>query len=462
MASEYCEVTKILAHYAATTRYDDLPPEVVHKAKLLLLDSVGCAIGGYRTATGRIIAETALQEGAGKEAVLLGAARKVNALWASGANAKLANVLDYDDDCEPGHPGSCVVQSALAFAQRLGSTPRDLIRAIVVGYEVSCRIGAAIQPSPERFEVVWGLSPWTTFGATAAVGCLLGLGPALMTMALGVAGCNAPVSSTRKAVMSDKTVTMVKETFLMAGWAGALAAVLAARGYTGPDDVLDGPNGFWVMFGSDRCDFDRMVEGLGSRYEISHVAIKPYPACRWIHAVLDGVCHLKAAHGLNDPSRVRRVIVGVAKDLLQLPFSRKEPRSMEEAQFSIPYCVAAVLSGEPRGPAWYAEHVLHAMRLKPIVDRVVLIRDDWAENGFPVRLAARVEIEDEGGHKLETRVENPKGSPQRPLSEGEVREKFVELVEPMAGLARAERIAERILRLDALSSLDEVTELLVE
>lgn len=409
------------------------PPAVVAQAKRVVADLVGCAFGGAFTATGRFITDLATEISGPGEAALLGTKEKISAIVAAGANAKLANVLDFDDTLY-GHPGACVVHPALALGQKLGSSGADLLRAVVLGYEVSCRIGAAIQPTPERFKQVWGLAPWNAFGAAVSCGALLNLGPKDMACALGIAGANAPVSSTNKTVLNPARVTMVKESFLSAGTTGAVAALLASRGYVGPLDILDGATGFWVMFGSDRCDFPRMVRGLGSEYEILKTSFKPYSTCRWIHPVIDALLQVLAEESL-DPSAITAIEVTTAEALTVPPYTNPAPTNMEDAQFSVPFSMALAVYGGRPGPDWFKpERFTDPGILR--LSRLVRLRVNTRDTAFRDAFAAAVTVA-AGGREYTRRVDFALGSPERPMTPQQHSAKFVSMAALLLGPEKA-------------------------
>lgn len=444
--------TSILAAYAAETTYRDFPDEVIHMAKRCIVDSIGCAYGGAETRTGRFITGLAEELGGPPEALILWNGNRVSAVLAASTNSKLANVLDFDDTLY-GHPGACVVHPALALAQKLGSSGKELIRAVILGYEVSCRIAAAIQPSHERFQRIWGLAPWNTFGAAVACGALLGLDPEAMARSMGIAGANAPVSSTMKTVLSPAGVTMTKESFMAAAAVGYVSAILAQKGYVGPSDILDGDTGFWIMYGSDRCDFERMVRGLGSEYEILKTSFKPYPACRWMHASIDAMVQTVRKESL-DPDSIEEIAVYTFSSLVAPPFTRNAPTTMEDAQFSLPFSLAmGVYGGEP-GPDWYKEERFNDPRLQRLSKLVRIEADEEADRVFPELWISKVFIRDSRGRSFITHVDFAKGSPQNPMTDEELARKFIRMASGPLGVEKAKDLYDSLMQLERLSISD--------
>jgi 2-methylcitrate dehydratase PrpD len=203
-----------------------------------------------------------------------------------------------------------------------------------------------------------------------------------------------------------------------------MAAILAANGFVGNKYILDGHNGFWIMAGSDRCDYDAMTRGLGSEYEVlNHIAIKPYSACRWQHPALDCVTLLKAENDLS-PQDIKAVNIhsfGWVKT-----HELYGPADMVDAAFCIPYTVTQVLMGEPPGLGWYTDEKLASEEILNFSKKVKVSIDEEMDKVYFAedRLSARVEIVTKAGDKLEKYVGIPLGDPRNPLSKAEIEAKF--------------------------------------
>lgn len=340
-------VTQTLVDYAVGLRYEDIPTDVVEKAKACLLDSLGCGFGGYRTELGRIVIDQVKEMGGARQATLLGDGGQVPCAQAAFTNAALVNALDYDETfVSAGHLGSTLIPAAIAVGEHLRVSGAELIEAIVAAYEVNIRIGTAIQPSPERFRQVWFVGTHQTFGAVTAAGKLLGLDNLQMADAFGIAGVTSPLPNSQA---WGHPQHWVKEPTAWPAHSGVLAAQLAKRGFIGNRKVLEGENGFWIMAGSDRCNFDVMVEGLGRDYRLLDMSFKPYPSCRMTHSALDAVRDLVNTHKIT-PGQVRNVVVKISSALLTQVFEDYTPTTFVDAEFSIPYVTAMVLMGIDQGP----------------------------------------------------------------------------------------------------------------
>jgi 2-methylcitrate dehydratase PrpD len=419
--------TKELASYAVKSKFDDYPKAVVERVKVLLLDLIGCMFGGCQTALGKAIVEPLKSMGGRPEATIVGGGVQVPTIQAAFANGTTGNALDYDDTLLGiGHPGASVIPAALAIGEWKHASGKEVINAALVGYDVGDRIGLAIQPSYERLQNVWGVGTWQTLGAAAAAASVLNMDLDKTLNTYGVAGATAPLPNTQKWGwdLSERPIHWVKEPTGWPCWTGTTAAVLADNGFIGNRYILDGHNGFWIMAGSDQCDWDRMTKDLGKTYEvIDNIAIKPYSSCRWQHAALDCVKALKKENGLT-PENVESVQVNSFAWVKT--HEVYDPADMVDAQFSIPYTVSMVLLGEHPGPAWYDPEMMRSNKVADIMQKVTVETDpdidrDYFNND---QISARVSITTTSGDLFEKYVGIPSGDPRNPISQAEIEDKF--------------------------------------
>jgi len=453
-------VTKDLACYAVETRFEDYPGEVIGKAKMFILDSIGCMLGGCQTSLGKAIVTPIRSMGGNGEATIVGGGGKVPTIQAALVNGTTANALDYDDTLLGiGHPGASIISAALAIGEWKHASGRDLINAVLIGYDIGNRIGKAIQPSYERLQNVKGSGTWFTFSAVVAAGKMLNLDLDYMLNALGVAGATAPLPCAQKWGwdIEERPIHWVKEPTGWPAWTGATAAILASHGFVGNRYILDGDNGFWIMAGSDQCDFEEMTRGLGQEYEIENMTIKPYSSCRWQHAALDCVEDLKKTYKLT-PEEIRTITVhsfGWVK--------RQEiygPTQMVDAEFCIPHTVSMVLLGYHPGPSWYTDENFKSERVLNLSKKVKVEIDPEMDRAYfeEDKLSARVEIVTEKGEKLERFVDIPKGDPLNPLTDQEIEEKF----RNQASYSVKEEEIETVIRkIYDLENIDDISDLMV-
>jgi 2-methylcitrate dehydratase PrpD len=448
--------TRALGRFAHDLALDQVPAPVVRAVKRLLLDHLGCALGGSRTPLARAAAEAATADAAGV-ATVVGTARRAAPGPAAFANAMAANALDYDDTGATGHPGATVIPAALALAEVRGRSGAELLAAVLVGYEVWIRIGGGVQPSWARRVEVYGSGTSQTFGAVAAAGRLLGLGPEETLDAFGLAGAFAPLPHEAKFGWDEDRLSWVKDNVAWPAEAGIRAAELAARGFRATHTILDGERGLARMMGSDRHDPARMVRGLGSDWEVLGLSLKPHPCCRWIHSTLDAVRELVRDGGLRPPD-VRAVTVRSIEALARW-FQGRRPPTMVDAQFSVPHAVAMTLLDRPR-PEWWQATNREDPAVLALMDRIAVDADPeaqaaWETLRHSARVPVAVVVETATG-KLERARRHARGGADEPLTDDEVVRKFRELAEPVLGASGAARVRELV---DALETLKAVTPL---
>jgi 2-methylcitrate dehydratase PrpD len=383
--------------------------------------------GGCQTNLGKAIVTPINSMGGSEEATIVGGGAKVPTIQAALVNGTTANALDYDDTLLGiGHPGASIIPAALVIGEWTHASGREVINAILIGYDVGDRIGLAIQPTSERLQQVWGVGTWQTFSAVAAAAKVLNLDLKQTLNAYGVAGATAPLPNTQKWgwALEERPIHWVKEPTGWPCWTGTTAAILAQHGFVGNNYILDGDNGFWIMAGSDQCDYDKMTKGLGSEYEVvNSIAIKPYSSCRWQHAALDCVKQLKQEHDLK-PEDVKEVLIHSFAWVKT--HELYGPADTVDAQFCIPYTVTMVLLGLHPGPAWYTEENLKSQEILNLSKKVRVEVDPELDKAYfeKDQLSARVEITTQKGQKFETFVGVPTGDPRNPLTQQEIEDKF--------------------------------------
>ena len=454
--------TKKAVDYAFNVNYEDHPKEATDKAKLLLIDNIGCILGGSKSAIGQSITPTILAMGGAQEATLIGRGVKVPVVHAAFVNGTNANALDFDDTYLSdaiGHPGSSTIPVALAVGEHRNKSGKDIINAIIAAYEAGNRIGLSIQPTKERKQNVWGFGTWQTFCSVIAAAKLMDLSSTQFLNAFGVAGATAPLPCTQKWgwELAERPIHWVKEP---TGWPcliGALAAALAENGFIGNHYILDGSNGFWIMAGSDKCDYNKITAGLGSDYTIlSDMSFKPYACCRWQHAALDCINSIKNHHQLN-PGEIKEInIYSFSWVKTQEVY---EMKSAVDAQFSIPFSAALVALGYKPGPGWYLEELINSEAVKALAKKVKVTMDPKLEKMYQEdgEQAARVEISTITGDCFKDFVQIPMGDPRNPLSDKMIVEKF----EEQASFALDRQKTEQALKMIAdFEKLEQVKELM--
>lgn len=449
--------TRQLANFASTLRYEQLPPVVIEATKQYLLDTIGCGIYGAQTPWAKVVNGLVLDQGGKPESTL----------WLEGFRGPANTVAlglgvmmhSFElDDYHSGaklHPGAAVIPAAFTIAERQGASGRDLLSAVVAGYELMIRasLAAGTLSMRRRGWHITGLCG--TFGAAAAAGQLLGLDPTTMANALGLAG-------TQSAGLMAFTCDGANSKRFHPGrsaQSGVLAAELAGRGLTGPTEVFEYHDGGFCRVVSDEPDADLLLEGLGTHYVTADVSLKPYACCGSTHSSIDAVRWLAREYNIR-PQDVAEIIVG-NHSVVQLQTSwHYEPVSPMQAQMNIEYCVAVALAEGNAGPAQFASEKIAEPLLVDLAHKVRFEIDPEIEQIYPRAFPGRITIRLIDGRTVQHYVPGPKGSPQNPMTLEEVAEKFHGLVDPILGVGRATRLTEYVAQIDTLENVQAMTDIL--
>jgi 2-methylcitrate dehydratase PrpD len=423
--------------YLHDVRYGDLPQDVRERACIVLLDTIGCMLGGAATELGAAYIRVAGRIAGDGPCTALGVKHTVDAVSAAFVNAAHADALDYEDTLL-GHPSATIIPAALAAGELVGASGEEIVAAIVAAYDVSVRIGAAITPSPERARDVAVRFAWFGFAAAAAAAKLLRLSADETLDAFGYAGASSPLPVW--ITKWPRPLHWIKNNLAEQARAGVLGAIAAKEGLGGPRAILDSDLGFWRMVGSDRFNADALHEGLGSRYAILETHFKPYPACRWLHTIIEATERLRDKHGIQ-PRDVVAVRVGAPDETADW-FIDRMPATLVDAEFSIPYVVAVTLRGIKPGPEWYSEKTLRDHTVLDLAQRVSVQQtstvDHGAGSGGPLPCEIVMSLRD--GRGLKETNADPLGSPERPPSEEFLREKFMTMAVAALGEPKAAKL----------------------
>ena len=418
--------TRQLANFIATLDIAGCSAAVLAQAKRGIVDTLGCALGGSRTPPMAAAMRAARCQGDGGPATVIGLGWHTAPDRAAFLNALSANALDYDGGIvRQGHYGPTVVAAALAVGEMVHATGPQILSAVVAGYEVVTRVGAALRASVERHRQVSGYGPYQGFGAAAATGSLLGLDPERMAYALGLCGAFAPVPATQASNWADRPLSWTKDMVAWPARVGVEAALLAEAGFIGPRTIFEGDKGFWRMAGSDRYDPRLLVAGLGDEFRFLDMYFKPYPCCRWHHAALEGVRTVLDRHGWT-AGDVAGIQIGVAREILG-DLDHHDPHNLVDAQFSMPYVVSMVVLGVEPGPHWYDPERLASPRVRELMAKVTLHLDADMESLFEGQsvAGAKVQVTGRDGRQDQTLVEIAYGHALNPMTDADLAAKFL-------------------------------------
>lgn len=412
-----------LATFAAELHFDALPAAVVAKVKLHLLDLLGVALAGATMEFGAAVRRVAQAMGGSPDCTVIGFEERMPAVWAALVNGTLAHGLDYDDTHTESvvHVSASVVPTALAACEEARAGGKTLLTALALGMEANVRLGLVARGGfHDR-----GFHPTGICGAFAAAlvaGKVAGLNSKQLADALGLTGSQAAGSLE---FLTDGT--WAKR--IHGGWAahsGLVAARLAAAGFTGPRGTLDGRFGLYRShLGDSGWDLAALTEGLGTRWALLDIGLKPYPCCHYNHAFIDCAAALRAAHRVA-PDAVERVECFVASREVPIvcepEASKRTPQTDYDAKFSLPYAVASMFV---RGHVDIDDFTDAAIRDPAILDltRRIAYRND-PNSEFPRRFGGRLRVYLHDGRVLEHAEPINRGSAERPLTADEVQDKF--------------------------------------
>jgi len=447
-------LTETLARWACSLKYEDLTGESVEASKHFLFDSLGCALGGYQTHDVKIFLEHLREMGGSGDCTIIGAGDMMDPVSASLLNALMIRAMDYNDiywKQDPAHP-SDLLSAPLALAQRDRLTGRELIVGIVLAYEIAMRLCHIALPGIR--ERGWHHATLMAYASPIVAGRMINLSWQEMQHAIGIAGSHC---FTLGCAVAGK-LTMMKNTVSpMATRDGVEAALLAQRGYTGPEGVIEGKEGMAHCL-DEGWDFNWLTDGLGRKYMIVDCGMKSFPVEALMHSPTSATLHLIKEHGLKaeDVEEVLIESIARAADILSDP-AKYDPQSKESADHSLPYCIAAALAEKRVTPREFTEEKLWDARLRAQMAKVKVVANEEFEEAFPEKQCARVTIKTTDGRTLSHQVDVPKGDPRDPMTEEDLRVKFDALAEPIMSEKRRQELRETVF---ALENLDEVGKLM--
>ncbi len=449
-------ITAKMARWAADVTYNDLGDRAKHEARRFLLDSLGCAFGGLRQEDAEIALGVLDDIGGKGPSTIIGTGKKTDPVTASLANALMIRIMDYNDiywQQDPSHP-SDIIPAAMACGERAQRNGKDFVLGIILGYEFECRLCEAAFPGVR--ERGWHHATLTAFVSPIVAGRMLGLSWEKIQHAIGI---SASRHATYGAVTAGK-LTMMKNTVdPMATQSGVMAALLAERGYTGPEHVIDGKEGIVRCLGPD-WKLDVLVDGLGDSWRIERCGMKAFPTEALTHAPISAVLDIVIGNDLK-PEQVAKVHIrslARAADILADP-TKYDPRSKETADHSLPYVIAAAIAERQVTPAQFVQEKILDPRIREQLGKVEVVADPEIEKLFPKLQRVIVTIKTTDGRELTKQLDYPKGDPRNPLSDREIEEKFDALAAPVLSEGRRRRLKEAVWKLDELSSVTELMDL---
>ncbi|MBZ5705322.1 MAG: MmgE/PrpD family protein [Acidobacteriia bacterium] len=446
-----------MSRWAAGLEYKQLSQDAVYQAKRFLLDSVGCALGGYRQHDVKIALEI-LDEIAGRgPSTVIGNGKRIDPVSAALANALMIRCMDYNDiywKQDPSHP-SDIFPAALACCERAKGDGKELIVGLVLGHEFEMRFCEAAFPGIR--ERGWHHATLTAFVSPIVAGRALHLPWEQIQHAIGI---SASRQCTLGAVTAGK-LTMMKNTVdPMATQSGVLAALMAEKGYTGPEHVVDGKEGLTHCFGPE-WKLNLLTDGLGESWRITQCGMKFFPTEALTHAPISAVLDLVKENDLH-PENVQKIQIrslARAADILSDP-SKYDPHTKETADHSLPYVIAAALAERQVTPAQFEMKKIMDPTIRAQLKKVEVVADPEIEKVFPALQRVIVNITTTDGRSFTKQLDYPKGDPRNPLSDAEIEEKFAALAEGVLSPGAQKKLKDAIWNLEKIGSVSKLMALM--
>ncbi|HEX9776353.1 MAG TPA: MmgE/PrpD family protein [Actinomycetota bacterium] len=439
-----------------------VPDEVRASVRSRVLDVVGLCAAALPLETSAAVVEHTTALGGAAQAHAIGARDLLPAPHAAFVNGVLAHSLDYDDTHLPSilHPSASVVPATLAAAELAGASGARTVEAIAAGIEICVRLGMAGYDRETGNSLFFERGQHATsicgaVASAASAAAVLGLDAAGIAHAMGIA-----VSMGSGVIEGNRTGGTVKRLHCgIAAQSGVTAAMLAARGITGPPTALEGRFGFFSAWIDGRFDAGAIVDGLGQTWSVPGIFFKPYPCNHFTHAGIDAAIALRE-EGLR-PEDVDRAMLGVAAPTVRTigePIEAKRaPETGYQAQFSGPYTVAAALAGGGGlgvGLDDFTDELARDPARRALMARIAVEADPWCDGIYPNQFPAVLRVRTIDGREIERRIEANRGGPGNPLSDEDLARKFTDNALRSMTPGQAERVRERCAALETLQAGD--------
>ncbi|NWF55694.1 MAG: MmgE/PrpD family protein [Syntrophaceae bacterium] len=406
--------------------YEDIPPQVLGATKKSIVDTFAALLAGTSAQGCPEVIAQALEWGGKEEGTIFHYGKKVPAFLAALANGMMARAVDFDDVFEPGtmHASASIVPAALAAAEMKGGlSGKQFLAAVTLGIDMICRMGRT-NKIPSGLSGMNVTFQYACFGCAGVVGRILGLDEEKMVHAMGLAYTQTAGNSQN--LLEGTLATRFSQG--LAAQSGVYAAIFARRGITAAREVLEGKFGYYRVYQRGEYDVRNLLDGLGKRFEGVNVTLKKYPCCMHSHAAIDALLDISGEQDLHW-EEVERVTVKINQqgfNFVCLPLEKTRiPRTIPEAQFSLPYAAATALVKRKVFLDDFTEGEIGNPRVLQVAQRVDCLVDPELDKRYPASVTpAVVEVRTQKGKVFSRRVVERRGSPTNPLTMEEIEEKF--------------------------------------
>lgn len=454
-------IARKFADYVLGLTYGDLPAEVIHQTKRVVLDTMGCAIGGYASEASNILRKVIPDLEGPAESTIIGDGTKTSCLYATLVNGAMVRYLDYNDTYFSPGPvlagahSSDIIPSILAVGERQHSTGEEVIVAIVAGYELSARFtdGCTVNRSLE--DRGWNTDLRAGLVVPPVVGKLLGLNADEIENAIGIAGSHTMLLGIVDAPKEEYTMTKNLR-FPFGAHAGIMAALLAEKGFTGPKRVIEGQRGVVESVLQGEFDFEKATDFKG--FKIMETAFKPFTADVTTHGHLSATLHLVKEHNIKpgDVSQIR--VWATTRDVEHTGQAAKRyPKNKETADHSSYYLTAIAIVDRQVGPDQFAPQKFEDPQVRALIDKMTFEADPELDQFVAAGIS---EITTKQGTKYRCQVNYPKGNPRNPMADDELQEKFCSMACKFMDEVQIEEAIKAVHGLEQLGGVGDLMKLL--
>ena len=440
-----------ICQFIVETNFEDFDSGVLEQAKKVLYDTLGVITAGAQQKEVQEMSKRLASLSTGHlSSKLIGQRKRIDPLNAALINGTAGTWLELDEGNQfaRGHPGIHVIPAAIALGEEKQVSGKELLTALILGYDVGSRIGMA---SKLRM-TMHPHGSWGTLGGTVAVGKLMKLNPDQMRTLINIAS-STTLATSRNTMLQGGTVRNLYAG--VSGYMAILSYYLLESGFTGEADGITAVYGGVV---SDSFSPQVMVEELGSRYEITRNYFKQYACCRYNHSSLDAIYEImsKQEDGKLDPENIENIKVETYSLAAQL--CGKEPGNMLAAKFSLPFSIATTIVNGNSGVGSFLPEKIGQDEIRALASRVDVIELPEFTQMMPSKRPSRVTIRLKDGETFAETVFVSRGDIENPYSTEEIKTKFLDLTEPIYGIEKAKEILDKTRRIETFNNITDYTD----
>lgn len=442
-----------LAEFAVNLKYEDIPENCVLEAKRFLIDSLGCAIGGFLVEDCEHMHELFEELGGKPECTVFGSGMKTNSPNAAFLNSLMIRAMDYNDiywKADPSHP-SDIIPAALALGEVRGRSGKDLIVGIIIGHEIEMRLCEIGRPGIR--EVGWHHATLTGFASPLVAAKMCGLSVEQTMNAVGISACHSGSFGS----VTAGVLTMMKNTVdPLATRNGVLGALMAEKGITGPELILEGREGLRDAILTD-WDTGPLLDTLGKEFKIPQCSMKPYPSEFLTHSPISAAIQIKKDNNL-DADDIKEIVIhtiGRGVEIL-CDKDKYDPHSKETADHSLPYCLAVAFVDGEVTPESFSQKKIRDPKVLENCRKVKGVVDPELEKLFPDMQPTIVKAITKDGKEFVQRVDFAKGDPRNPMSEEELLVKFNSLAAAGMSEDARKKLVDAVMNLEKIDRVSDL------